>query len=587
MTLCTEFHMILRGSICLLLTASLFTTQELSAQGPRGPVTKPDPEQTFGEYRDTSLLVVKFREGRSVRLRDGRWVGNTNLDSANATVQQAKSTRRLFQRSEAQLDEERRALLATIPADIEPPADRNNYYHVKAESPEKGLALLRALNKLAIVETCFPEHNTSVPCEPGDILPITPDFSSRQGYRGPAPTGVDHRASRVIPGGRGEALQVIDIESSWRMNHEDIPQLVPANVIGQHNQALNPNHGVAVIGEIASEWDQFGMTGLADLCAVKVHSHMRQFWASSVNVAAANTPVGGFIVLEVQLSFQGKTSPMESRQDVFDAVRNATLAGKHVIAAAGNGSNNLDSAIYGGIFNRNIRDSGAVIVGATEGSQLIKAGFSNYGSRIDANGWGRNVATTGYGVLFNPGGDVRQQYTTSFSGTSSATPIVTGSAMALAGASSEQNDITLSPAQLRTLLQQNGTDVPGGQIGKRPDLVKLLAAIGLPKGLDISTDASIGGTVKLELSDSPNTQYVVAAAWDRGDVSLGALGRLLLDPATAFIAYSGQLPASGSTLINIPVPNIASLRGATVFMQALYSDTTGLRLSNSVYNYLH
>ena len=59
--------------------------------------------------------------------------------------------------------------------------------------------------------------------------------------------------------------------------------------------------------------------------------------------------------------------------------------------------------------------------------------FSTYGSRVDVQGWGHNVTTTGYGGLFTGGGDPNQYYTATFNGTSSASPIVAGAAAALQG----------------------------------------------------------------------------------------------------------------------------------------------------------
>jgi serine protease len=558
-------------------------------QGPRGPVHKPSAEQTWDPVtHDLHRIVVKFAEGVPVRLRGGRFVGRGDLDAANVWLGAARTARRVFQRPEATLDAEREALRRRLAADVEPPADLNQYFHLEFADAATGLRALRALNALGCVETAFPEHSSAVPCEPGDILPPTPLLDATQNYRDPAPTGIDQLRSRTIPGGRGEGLQVIDIESSWRMNHEDIWQLVPANVIGPHTESLNPNHGVAVIGELNADWDQWGVSGCVDRAAVKVHSHMRQFWASSVNVAAANSRPGDFIVLEVQLTDpQGRLVPMEYRQDVFDAVRAATMSGIHVVAAAGNGGNNLDDPVFLGLFDRSLRDSGSVIVGATEGSQLVRASFSNHGSRVDANGWGRNVTTCGYGDLFNPGGDVRQQYTAVFSGTSSATPIVTSAAMAVAGAVLEQQGTMILPGPLRTLLQQHGTPVPGGQIGRRPDLALLLQAVGLPSGLRIVQDAGIGGAIQFEVTGAPGGLYFVAVAFGRGRQVVPGLGVLLLDPASLFTVWSGMLSGAGAAGHAVPVPNQVALRGTDLFLQAFRTPGgSGAALTNSVQNHV-
>src|SRR5690606_13166204 len=118
----------------------------------------------------------------------------------------------------------------------------------------------------------------------------------------------------------------------------------------------------------------------------------------------------------------------------------------------------------------------------TEGAQPERAAFSNYGSRIDTNGWGREVATTGYGTLFSPNGDQRQQYTERYAGTSSATAIISGVAIGLSGVVRQQLGRALTPLELRGLLRSHGTAIRG-DIGTRPDVSAMLGALGLPDGL--------------------------------------------------------------------------------------------------------
>ena len=93
------------------------------------------------------------------------------------------------------------------------------------------------------------------------------------------------------------------------------------------------------------------------------------------------------------------------------------------IEAAGNGRVDLDDDRCQQRFDRNIRDSGAIIVGAGHAETRERLSFSSYGQRVDLQGWGHRVTTTGYGGLFDPS-DIRQRYTSSFNGTSSASPIV-------------------------------------------------------------------------------------------------------------------------------------------------------------------
>jgi subtilisin family serine protease len=176
---------------------------------------------------------------------------------------------------------------------------------------------------------------------------------------------------------------------------------------------------------------------------------------------------------------------MEYWQDVFDAIRAATALGIHVVEAAGNGGMNLDAARYDNRFNRSTRDSRAILVGAS-GGNLQPTCWTNRGSRVDVHGWGQGVWTTGYGTPTPAnrinGDDARQWYTNSFSGTSSASPIVTGAVMSLMGIRRAVGIEGMDPVQLRTLLRNTGTaqqNLAAGQIGPLPNLRNAIGQLSL------------------------------------------------------------------------------------------------------------
>ena len=134
------------------------------------------------------------------------------------------------------------------------------------------------------------------------------------------------------------------------------------------------------------------------------------------------------------------------------------------------------------------RDSGAILVGAGGPPRAgyrdrEKLDFSNYGSRVDVQGWGRKVATLDYGDLQKCTGDDRhytdRHYTGEFSGTSSASPIVAGAAILVEGLAHDRGT-TLSPRAVRTLLHDTGSPQMGStkqQIGPRPDLARAIIAL--------------------------------------------------------------------------------------------------------------
>ena len=131
-------------------------------------------------------------------------------------------------------------------------------------------------------------------------------------------------------------------------------------------------------------------------------------------------------------------------------------------------------------------DSGAIVVGAgapppgthdrDHGPDRSRLGFSNWGSAVDAQGWGREVTTIGYGDL-QGGTDEDLWYTDEFSGTSSASPIVVGALGCVQGILRHQSRPPLTPIRARNLLRATGSpqqDAPGRpgsqRIGNRPDL---------------------------------------------------------------------------------------------------------------------
>jgi len=118
-------------------------------------------------------------------------------------------------------------------------------------------------------------------------------------------------------------------------------------------------------------------------------------------------------------------------------------------------------------FNSSNQSSGAVLVGAgapppgthgrDHGPDRSRLAFSNYGARLDAQGWGREVTTTG-GSWDRPG-DLQggpeeiAWYTDTFSGTSAACPVVVGALAALQGMLKAAAQQPMSPERARAVLR--------------------------------------------------------------------------------------------------------------------------------------
>lgn len=149
--------------------------------------------------------------------------------------------------------------------------------------------------------------------------------------------------------------------------------------------------------------------------------------------------------------------------------------------AAGNGNNNMDDYLPG-FVRYTPTDCQAIMVGAATPDGVTPLGFSNYGVRLDANGWGSYVATTGgrEGDLYGGSlGDHDRYYTQIFGGTSSATPMVAGAVLSIQGMHLAKYGVPLSPVAMRDLITATGTphQAGGRYVGPRPDIYRAWALV--------------------------------------------------------------------------------------------------------------
>lgn len=503
---------LLRGAALLPFLFTALPAQQFDPTKTRAPLT-PKPESTIVvPDHDPHVVQVKFQHDSNVRLRDGVFKGpSEELGAINAylTSLDAKKSR-LLQQSEEWLD--------TWRANGEMYSgwklhDLNLFYTIEIPAEGKVGEVCDALNQFAVVQIAHPVGYGTDPVAPVEILPFessqmfSPDFENMQGYRGAPPNGVNADYGNRFSGGLGEGHTIVDCETGWTDDHEDIAHAAQGNFIGLSGAPYPWDHGTAVLGELVGADDQSGVKGLVYNADCLMSSHLGSFIATSIANGAAAAGPGDILVIEIQC-FWGPPAPHPCEWDdgIFATIQTATANGTHVFAAAGNGNNNLDSAAYSSKFDRNFRDSGAVMCGASDGSSLNKASFSNYGSRCDAHGWGFDVTTTAYGDLYS-GGSVQTEYTDTFSGTSSATPIVTGAGTIINGIHREAFGTNMTPLALRDLLTQTGTPQgSGGQIGPRPDVAAALDQLDVPS-IEVSGNLVPGGQVTVTINGSNSDTY--------------------------------------------------------------------------------
>jgi hypothetical protein len=469
------------------------------------------------------IVIVKPEAGLQVTREGITSRQGADISSlANLLAAEGATLRPLFGANEERLKSTAASIRAKTSADV---PDLSVYYRV--EAPDDRLdELASRLREEGAVEAAYVKPSAELPVKAPESLlrtlndmvplreeapPTTPDFTSRQGYLDAAPGGIDARYAWTQLGGRGSGVNIIDIEGAWRFSHEDLRQNQGGVVGGTPTtDAAWLNHGTAVLGEFSGDDNGIGITGICPGANVRAISIFGATGSSgAIHQAADLLGEGDIILIELhrpgpRFNFQSPQGqqgyiPIEWWEDDFAAIRYAVSKGVIVVEAGGNGSEDLDDALYStrpasfpiswtNPFNRANRDSGAIVVGAGAppsgnwGTDRSRLDFSNYGSMVNVQGWGREVTTCGYGDL-QGGMNEDLWYTSSFSGTSSASPIVVGTLGCLQGVLRASGRVPLTPARARQLLRATGSpqqDTQGRpstqRIGNRPDLRQLIAA---------------------------------------------------------------------------------------------------------------
>ena len=335
----------------------------------------------------------------------------------------------------------------------------------------------------------------------------TRDFEFLQVYLEAAPKGIDARYAWRFGGGRGDGIQIIDVERGWNFDHEDLREKQIGVITGVNEEH---DHGTAVLGIFSGDRNAFGITGIAAnavagaASATFDHDELKWNAADAIVTAASRLRPGDIILLEMHAPGPRAGSDPRTQKGFiaveywrpeFAAIRYAVQRGIHIVEAAGNGGEDLDHRDYKRRFCREHRDSGAIMVGA--GASALQAqprsrlSWSNYGSRLDVQGWGENIVTTGgrscelyYDLVDHP--DPSRCYTQSFGGTSGASPIVVGAVACINGCLKAAGRSVLSPGELRALLSDTGTPQTDGdfgpssqRIGPLPNLREAIETLGL------------------------------------------------------------------------------------------------------------
>jgi serine protease len=430
----------------------------------------------------SSVVVVKLAEGQGLVFEAGQL--NGPMSPLHRLLADAVP---LFQRSRAALQADRtRSDPDAVLADL------SLYLRIEADDAHSRLPSLRADPR---VEMAYLAPAPVPP--PIDIAPTTPLFEEEQTYKMAGPDGMGFDIADRWPGARGAHVLVSDVEYGFDPEHEalnsiDIPML-------GHPSDWYQFHGNGVLGIMASPPEDYGITGLISDAQFTIVSPFTApdvyNVADAINLAASELVAGDVLLIEQQGWVSDTFTPVEIYPEIFDAIAAAVAQGIVVIEPAGNGGCDLDDPVWEGWFDREVRDSGAIIVG---GGASPSSGFpprswfpegSCFGHRVDVQGWFDSIVTASaadgepqFVDLFYPDRDGRQAYTARFGGTSGAAPLVASVAAAMNSMAIQTRGTPFSPMDLRAAMVSTGHPQPDGDpypIGPQPDLRRLMRIWGV------------------------------------------------------------------------------------------------------------
>lgn len=349
------------------------------------------------------------------------------------------------------------------------PVNFKNYFFINCPANIRAEALLEVLNKWKSIEKAYVDYPVPDPLVDASNDPR----AANQHYLDAAPTGIDARYAWGFPGGDGAGVAFVDMERGWTFNHEDLA----AHGITQLGGVLLDSsraHGTSVLGEICAVDNTLGCVGITpNVSSVRTVSYNGSTRPDAIVTAISNMVFGDVLILEAQVTVPGTATllgPCEVLDADFDAIRLATALGIIVVEAGGNGTNNgstppfdLDAYInpsgkrqlFRDAGNADFKDSGAIIVSASSSAAPhTRLAWAPHGKRIDCYAWGENINT-----LSSSNAGATNLYTTGFGGTSGASPIITGAAIAVQGLHQNSFSFRLSPRQMRKILSDpaNGT----------------------------------------------------------------------------------------------------------------------------------
>ncbi len=413
---------------------------------------------TFAQNGSKQLVHVKFRDGLNVHAQSGKLFSGDGSYPETSKLEQYGHWEPFYSIPAEQLQAYYLKAKQNLKKNL---SDPNTLFEFHINPGQNIQEVKRKLETLAEIKY------VSIP--PQLSMPVVPNLQSTQLYLFDQEPGIHVQEFWNAYSVFGAGVRVCDIEYFFNPNHEDLPQVV---IVGSQleDPGFGPDHGTAVLGEIASLNDGVGTTGIAyesQLYFAGAFINQTYYLEEALINTLSELTEGDVVLIEQQIAGPSTNQdyvPVEWYEPFYDAIQLISGNGLIVVEAAGNGNQNLDDPIFntdnGGHYPFLEENwSEAIMVGAgavgIDDVSRSRLWFSNYGSRIDLQGNGEGVVTTGYGSAYAAEGP-NKEYSDNFGGTSGASPIVVGAVALLQSLSINHTGNTLSRDVIRDVLVNTG-----------------------------------------------------------------------------------------------------------------------------------
>jgi subtilisin family serine protease len=376
------------------------------------------------------ILHVKFQDGLKVHAQSGKLFSAEGLYPGVSDLEQYGHWEPFYSISPELLESYYLKAKQRLRKNL---SDPHTLFEFHLDPGEDVKAVQNKLQTLASVKY------VSIP--PKLSTPLVPNLQPSQVYLFDQDPGIHAQEFWNAYANHGSDVKICDIEYQFNADHEDLPHVT---IIGPQPEdpGFGPDHGTAVLGEIASLNNGIGTTGIAyesQLYFAGAYINQLYYLEEALISTLSQLDEGDIVLIEQQTwAFEGTPdegyAPVEWYEPFYDAIQLISGNGIIVVEAAGNGNKNLDDPMFSAdnfghypFLEENWSEAimvGAGAVGIDDVSRS-RLWFSNYGSRIDVQGNGEGVVTTGYGSAYAAEGPNRE-YSNNFGGTSGASPIVVG-----------------------------------------------------------------------------------------------------------------------------------------------------------------